>query len=190
MTIIRDERYGPGERNTLDVYVPASKTPNKPVLLFVHGGGFFSGDKAWSEKYWGNIGYFFAQHDIVAVTMNHRLVPDVEYPGGADDVQMSRDWIYRNVGEEQFGYGSTDKVVLMGHSSGGAHIAMNVYAKATTSVSPPVAGIMYFSVPFWYDNKRPIRAKTLRSYYGSEAEDAWRVGMSTISEWARHADRS
>jgi acetyl esterase/lipase len=32
------------------VFFPLSKEAEKPVLLFVHGGGFFSGDKGWSEK--------------------------------------------------------------------------------------------------------------------------------------------
>ena len=50
--IIRDERYGPAERNRLDVFIPLSKEAGRPVLLFVHGGGFFSGDKGWSEKVW------------------------------------------------------------------------------------------------------------------------------------------
>ena len=50
VTVIRDEIYGPAERNRLDVYVPPSSDAGKPVVLFVHGGGFFSGDKGWSEK--------------------------------------------------------------------------------------------------------------------------------------------
>lgn len=49
--LVRDERYGPAERNKLDVYFPLRDgSPEKPVVLFVHGGGFFSNDKAWSEK--------------------------------------------------------------------------------------------------------------------------------------------
>jgi acetyl esterase/lipase len=50
--VVRDERYGPAERNRLDVFFPLSKEAEKPVLFFVHGGGFFSGDKGWSEKVW------------------------------------------------------------------------------------------------------------------------------------------
>jgi prenylcysteine alpha-carboxyl methylesterase len=46
----KDETYGPAERNRLDVYVPRGDGKERTVLVYVHGGGFFSGDKAWSEK--------------------------------------------------------------------------------------------------------------------------------------------
>lgn len=51
VSVIKDAQYGPHERNTLDVYFPTDHVKvDKPVLLYVHGGGFFSGDKSWSEK--------------------------------------------------------------------------------------------------------------------------------------------
>jgi prenylcysteine alpha-carboxyl methylesterase len=46
----KDEVYGPAERNRLDVYLPKANAQNRAVLIYVHGGGFFSGDKSWSEK--------------------------------------------------------------------------------------------------------------------------------------------
>lgn len=50
MKVVKDRQYGSHERHRLDVYVPSSQQGGKPVLLFVHGGGFFSGDKGWSDK--------------------------------------------------------------------------------------------------------------------------------------------
>ncbi|KAH8675232.1 Alpha/Beta hydrolase protein [Ilyonectria robusta] len=178
VAVIRDERYGPAERNLLDVFSPLDDTTvGKPVLLFVHGGGFFSGDKGWSEKCWANIGYFFAQQGIVVVVANHQLNSSAQYPAGADDIQLVREWIYESISHKKYGQGSPENVVLMGHSSGGAHIAMNLYAEGKSNtqrnVFPPVAGVIYLSVPFWYDRERPIRQKILRRYYGSDAEDVW-----------------
>lgn len=128
VTVIRDQQYGPFERNYLDVFVPNEMKTEKPVLMYVHGGGFFSGDKMWSEKVYSNIGWFFARHGIVTVILNHRLVPNVRYPGGADDIQMAREWIFNHISSPKYGCGSVNKVVLFGHSSGGAHIAANLYA--------------------------------------------------------------
>lgn len=53
VAVIRHESYGPDERNKLDIFFPSAPTKTKPgraVLLYVHGGGFFSGDKDWSSK--------------------------------------------------------------------------------------------------------------------------------------------
>ncbi|MBL7152740.1 MAG: alpha/beta hydrolase [Phycisphaerae bacterium] len=37
-------KYGPHERNVLDIYQAKSKTPT-PVIVYIHGGGFVGGDK-------------------------------------------------------------------------------------------------------------------------------------------------
>ena len=46
-------------------------------------------------------------------------------------MQLVRKWIYNNIGSEKYGQGCVDRVVLFGHSSGGAHIASNLYAAGT-----------------------------------------------------------
>lgn len=42
-------------------------------------------------------------------------------------------------------------------------------------LSPPLAGVIYLDVPFWYDRNKPVRQKTIRSYYGSDDEIIWGV---------------
>ncbi|GKZ79523.1 hypothetical protein AnigIFM56816_003722 [Aspergillus niger] len=185
--VVKDESYGPAERNRLDVYFPLEEKPGGyPVVLYVHGGGFFSGDKGWSEK-----------RGFVTVLANHQLVPHVVYPGGADDMQLAREWIFENIAKEKYGRGIPEKVVLLGHSSGGAHIAMNLYAagdefldnchlhslltrdigdpnrKTNIPLFPPVAGVIYLSVPFWFDRRKPVRQRVIRHYWGSDEEEVW-----------------
>lgn len=64
---------------------------------------------------------------MVVVLANHRLVPHAKYPEGAGDVRKAREWIWENIALERYGRGSRDKVVILGHSSGGAHVAMDLY---------------------------------------------------------------
>jgi triacylglycerol lipase len=44
----RDLAYGPDPRHRLDLFVPQDRAlpTRRPVLMFVHGGGFVSGDKS------------------------------------------------------------------------------------------------------------------------------------------------
>ncbi|KIN08981.1 hypothetical protein OIDMADRAFT_100472 [Oidiodendron maius Zn] len=176
---LRDEIYGPGERNKLDVYVPASEKADKPVVVFIHGGGFFSGDKEWSEKVYANVGYYFAQQGIISVVANHQLVPHAKYPGGADDMRLVREWIYEHISAPKYGQGSVQNVFLFGHSSGGAHICMDLFAEGDPNrtpkdpLFPPVAGVILLDVPFWFDKNKPARARNLRHYWGSEDENLW-----------------
>lgn len=53
--------------------------------------------------------------------------------------------------------------------------AGDVERVSINTFSPPLAGVIYLSVPFWYDREKPLRQKTIRSYYGSDSEDVWGV---------------
>ena len=46
---LADIRYGPHERNTLDLYLADSEHPT-PLVVFIHGGGFTDGDKRLVDK--------------------------------------------------------------------------------------------------------------------------------------------
>ena len=42
--VTRDVKYGPHERNTLDLFVPEGGS-GRAIFMFVHGGGFVRGNK-------------------------------------------------------------------------------------------------------------------------------------------------
>lgn len=92
---------------------------------------------------------------------------------------MVRDWAFKNIASDEYGRGNPEKVVLFGHSSGGAHIATNLYSAgdpslpAKDALHPPVAGVVFIDVPFWFDPTNPTRKQTLRNYFGSEADEIW-----------------
>jgi len=43
---LRDEKYGPHERNVLDFWFAKNTNAAAPLIVFIHGGGFVGGDKA------------------------------------------------------------------------------------------------------------------------------------------------
>src|SRR5215475_1893169 len=86
--VTRDLRYGPADRNRLDVFEPAAEpSAKRPVLVFVHGGGFIMGDKtAPNTPFYDNIGFWAVHNGMVGVNITYRLAPEHKWPTGSDDV--------------------------------------------------------------------------------------------------------
>lgn len=112
---------------SLDIYtVPESKSL-RPVVIWVHGGGWAIGDKSNSME---NKVPFFENQQYVFVSVNYRLSPvpyeienesKVQYPDHVMDVADAITWIYNNI--EEYG-GDTEKMVIMGHSAGAHLVAL------------------------------------------------------------------
>lgn len=102
------------ERHRLDIYAPPGAA-GLPVVLYFHGGGWYSGDKRLFE----HLGRAFAVRGCVAVVVNYRLTPEVMGPEHARDAAAALQWVYNNI--ERYG-GSRERLVLSGHSAGG-HLA-------------------------------------------------------------------
>src|SRR5215468_12554107 len=67
----RDVKYGPADRNLLDVFVPDTASSARPVLIFVHGGGFTAGNRRSpsSTAFYDNIMLWAAKNGFVGVNM-------------------------------------------------------------------------------------------------------------------------
>jgi acetyl esterase len=111
VTVTSDLRYGPHERNVLDVYAPAKGAGKAPVLVFFHGGAWHVGDKIDME----NVGYCFARAGIVTVAPSYRLAPEAKWPACTEDAAAAMNWVRGHIAE--YG-GNTDRIFLGGHSAG------------------------------------------------------------------------
>jgi acetyl esterase/lipase len=119
--VTRDERYGSHERQRLDVFAPAGGGGKRPVLIFVHGGGFVAGDKrVGNTAYYDNVAVWAVRNGYVGVTMTYRLAPEDPYPAGAADVGGAVKWATANIAA--FG-GDHERIVLFGQSAGSTHVA-------------------------------------------------------------------
>jgi dipeptidyl aminopeptidase/acylaminoacyl peptidase len=98
-------------KHKLDLYLPKGHK-GFPVVFFVHGGGWMSGDKA----IYGKLADVLCANGIGVVVTNYRLTPKVQHPGHIQDVAKAFAWTCRNI--DKYG-GRADEVFVMGHSAGG-----------------------------------------------------------------------
>lgn len=150
---IRDIVYrdlAPGEdaalgKNKLDLFLPKDRK-DFPVLFFVHGGGWRTGDKNKYLGFYSNVGLFLARHGIGAVVTNYRLSPAVQHPEHIKDVAKAFAWTYRNIAK--YG-GRPDQIFACGHSAGGHLVALlatdESYLKAEGLTRAALKGVIPIS---------------------------------------------
>ncbi|KAI0879855.1 alpha/beta-hydrolase [Annulohypoxylon maeteangense] len=123
-------KYGPTARHQLDIYYPANPPTApfraKPVLVFLYGGGFVSGEKVNEEfahsLVFGNLGHFFAsKYGITVIVADYRLISHgAKFPSGGEDVKLVVDWVVNTLSKKE-GYESID-LFFLGNSAGGIHL--------------------------------------------------------------------
>ena len=135
----RDLKYGPDERNRLDVFSAPNAAPgdNRDVIIFVHGGGFVQGDKHTpGSPYNDNVPLWAMRNDLVGVNMTYRLAPQHKWPSGIEDIAGAVDWVKKNIRARG---GNPDRVFIYGVSAGAMHVGMYVSHSHVVG-GPPIAG--------------------------------------------------
>lgn len=97
-------------RHVLDIYTPAG-AKNLPVVFWIHGGGWQTGDKANVQEKPA----LFTKKGFVFVSINHRLLPEVEMEVLVRDVAKAFGWMHKHIAEHG---GDPNRVLVGGHSSG------------------------------------------------------------------------
>jgi len=122
VTVVRDIAYGTDPLQKLDLFT-AAPTPGapKPVVLFIHGGGFERGDKRPAgSPFYDNIMLWLTRQGMVGVNINYRLAPKHVWPAAHEDLAAAVGWMQANI--VQHG-GDPDRLVLWGQSAGADMIA-------------------------------------------------------------------
>ena len=122
--IERDLKYGTADRNLLDVFMPETPSPPRPVLIFVHGGAFVAGSKHDpGSPFYDNIMLWAVKNGFVGVNVTYRLAPQAMWPAGAEDLGAMVRWVSDNIAARG---GDPARLYLMGHSAGAVHVASYV----------------------------------------------------------------
>ncbi len=131
----------------LNVWSAAAAGANKPVMVFIYGGGFQHGSGSMDTYHGARLA---ATGDVVVVTLNYRLGPfgfflhpSLAEPDGTNegnygmyDQIAALKWVRANIAA--FG-GDPDNVTLFGESAGGMSIAMHL-------TSPLTAGLFHKAI--------------------------------------------
>jgi acetyl esterase/lipase len=114
-SVQKDLRYAEGERGTFDLYVPDGASAKTPVVIFIYGGGWDSGEKG----IYAFLGQSLASEGIAVAIPDYRVYPEVKFPGfvedGARAVSAIETAVRRGSGALP---GGEHGLFLMGHSAG------------------------------------------------------------------------
>ena len=133
----------------LNIWSPAADAKKRPVMVWIHGGGFVIGSGSSDLYYGANLA---KKGDVVIVTINYRLGPlgflyfnnnkDFESNLGIRDQIAALEWVKQNIAA--FG-GDPDLVTIFGESAGGTsvqtllatHSANGLFERAIAQSGPP-----------------------------------------------------
>lgn len=132
VTVRRDERYGPGPDELLDVVRPAAAGP-LPLVVWVPGGGWVGGSKETATDYY----WLVATAGCAVAAVRYSVAPGAQYPEPVRQVMVA----LRHLDAHAARLGvDTGRNVLAGDSAG-AHIAAQVAAIATSATYAQLVGV-------------------------------------------------
>jgi len=97
------------EAQKLDIYLPEKGNGPFPVMVWIHGGGWQTGDKRSGNPAWLDNGFAF-------VTINYRLSGEATFPAQIYDVKAAIRWVKANAAKYSL---DPDRVIVGGGSAGG-----------------------------------------------------------------------
>lgn len=194
----RDLCYREGsedEKHRLDLFVPPE--PNWPILIFIHGGGLASGDKALrvsGADVYGNIGRFYAAHGIGVAVINYRLQPRVRWREQVNDVAHAVAWAYSSLPASG---GDPSRFFIGGHSAGAylaARVALDSKPLAEVGLSPNIfSGVVAVSgAAFDLTDAQTYHLGAKPRHYEArfrcgDPTEKWKRQASPITYATRHA---
>jgi len=147
----RDLPYyeGPGfdrRKHRLDLFLPRGQR-DFPVLFFIHGGAWVSGDR----RMYTSVGRVFAKNGVGTAVISYRLSPAVQHPAHVDDCARAFAWVKNHIGERG---GRPDQIFVAGQSAGGhltallctneKYLAQQNCSLADIRGAIPISGIFEF----------------------------------------------
>ncbi|WP_242085663.1 alpha/beta hydrolase [Aestuariivivens sediminis] len=155
--------YGSDSNQTYDIYLPEGRDLNTKVMIFVHGGGWNSGDKS-SMDYLINL-YRTDFPDLALVNINYRLSDDSNppYPMQIDDIST----VVNQLKANREDYVISENYGFLGVSAGGHLSLLWSYAfddQKNVKMICSIVGPTNFTDPAYLQNTDPLLQSFLDTY--------------------------
>lgn len=110
--------YSNGEKEILNIFFKKNVTKKKPVFIYIHGGGWLSGEIDMRNDYVCE----FAKLGFFAVSIDYTLSPQATFPTQIQQCFNAIDYLYSN--SDTFNIDMDN--VLIGGESAGVHFVMQI----------------------------------------------------------------
>lgn len=160
-----------GVELSLDIFVPKDADEARPVLLFIHGGGWSGGKK--EDYLFYNLE--FAKLGYVTASVQYRLTPKHVFPANIQDVKCAIAFLRNHAADYKI---DPKQLVCVGGSAGGHLSLLAGYAQDDALACPDVEGdtsvqavINFYGV---VDCTTPIaiKAHQVKNYIGKPYDEA------------------
>ncbi|GAB1859605.1 Esterase FE4 [Camponotus japonicus] len=165
-------------------YIPGIQRMKLPVLVFLHGGGYYEGSSDSKEL---SPDYLMDQ-DIILVTLNYRLnifgffsTMNQVSPGnyGLKDMKMALEWIQENI--HSFN-GNPESVTLMGASAGAASTHLLALSNKTEGLFHRYILLGGSALASWAYNYKTYRHICLKSIRLVDCQSKKDNGIIALNE--------
>lgn len=143
-----DLAYGPDPAQQLDLYIPTAPSSPRPLLIWIHGGAWDSGDKYPPVHAVLMVAYGWA-----VASINYRLSDAATFPAQIHDCKGAVRWLRAHAQEYNFDPG---RFAVWGPSAGGHLAALVGTAGSDPDLEGTVGGNLAFS----------SRVQAVVDYYG------------------------
>ena len=181
--IYSDISYGKHENQTLDLALPEKNGGEAGLLLMLHGGSWFSGDKNYYSKY---LKEGPSRYGIACATMNYRFLGDASMFDMLDDITSAM----KKIKSYSLKKGvKITRVMLLGYSAG-AHLAL-LYSYTRAAKSPlEIVSVASFSGPTDFTDDKFIKANKYAQYFEMKDLATIAVGYEVTEKTLKKAAKS
>lgn len=156
--------YGLHNMQKIDIYLPNVNLNSNKVVLFIHGGGWATGDKSdysdWAKKI-RDLGF-------ITVSMNYRLAPNYTHPKQTEDIRTVINYLTNQADKLSI---HSPQFILVGGSAG-AHLALLFAYNSSNNYDNKIKGVISLAGPVVLTDKNfiPEMQTLIRDYIGAQTD--------------------